>query len=1007
MDEKTDDCGCCSGIDAETPKPLYNRPGLPAVNYRVGTYHDFKESMLARLSSTEYPALASFTARDDSDIGIAWCDAAATVLDVLGFYQERIANENFLRTAGERRSLLELAKLIGYELAPGVAASTHLAFTLQEAPGLPAGIAEPVTIPVGTRVQSVPARDEAAQSFETVEAIQARPEWNAMTVQTGVAWQPEPGDTELYLAGVSTTLQVGDVILIVGQERVNDTSAENWEIRMLSAVEPDPTRGRTRVAWLDPIGQPPAEAPKVFVFRQRASLFGHNAPDPRLMVIPKRENPNGDFSSTLTSLPNPGALSSLEALVEGEGANLKWKNYVINAQAIDLDAAYPKIAVDSWFALVSNEVDEGGGGGGGRGDNQSFVARTSSETSKGTASLPGSVALRRMERVSVISRMDFGLSGKITRIAPDTTEDIDSTRYGIAKTLVLAQSEQLETAPRPILSPLYGSKITLGSIQPNIKPDHTLAVSGKRQRITIAEGAKNLKLKLDGGGEVALKPGDSLRLEAAPEQVYASLVFHLPSIIPVDARDANPSLRLVAATGQTDGGTAYALSPEAFGLVLGAGNASLRLRVRDRDDRIGMLDTKAQFIRLQASTEEDEALSEIVWVGTPENAVEHGRDYTTLHLDAALALQHVYERESVRINANVASATHGEAVSETVGSGSAARANQSFPLRQSPLTYVSAATASGRASTLELRVNDLLWREVPSLFGQPPTDPVYTLETDDIGHTRVVFGDGVEGARLPSGQDNIRARYRKGIGAGGNVAVGKLSNLLSRPYGVSGAVNPEAASGGQNAESGDAARTNAPRTVLTLERAVSIQDYEDFARSFAGIAKAHAVWIPSGPGRGVFISLSGEKGVAVADNSDTYRDLLASLRKYGDPLLPLRLSSYRGGTFKLRAAIKIMANADIDLVLAEADATLRMAFSFEERQFGQMVSVDEVMTVLHGVTGVEAVNVLHLYRSDEGATPRFKPRLFARLPEASLKSLPQAAELLLLDEAKVELEVMP
>ena len=59
--------------------------------------------------------------RADSDFTIALCDAVATTLDVLSFYQERIANENFLRTATERRSILELARLIGYELAPGVA----------------------------------------------------------------------------------------------------------------------------------------------------------------------------------------------------------------------------------------------------------------------------------------------------------------------------------------------------------------------------------------------------------------------------------------------------------------------------------------------------------------------------------------------------------------------------------------------------------------------------------------------------------------------------------------------------------------------------------------------------------------------------------------------------------------------------------------------------------------------------------------------------------------------
>ena len=121
-------------------------------------------------------------------------DAWATVADVLTFYQERIANESYLRTATERLSVLELARLIGYELRPGVAASTYLAFTLEEAPGalgqaLSLGNDGAESHPNrrlrsrlhrGTKVQSIPGPGEQAQTFETVEQIEARAEWNAI-----------------------------------------------------------------------------------------------------------------------------------------------------------------------------------------------------------------------------------------------------------------------------------------------------------------------------------------------------------------------------------------------------------------------------------------------------------------------------------------------------------------------------------------------------------------------------------------------------------------------------------------------------------------------------------------------------------------------------------------------------------------------------------------------------------------------------------------------------------
>jgi hypothetical protein len=159
MATASDDCGCCAGTAIDTPAAKANPPGLPAVAYRVGTYAEFRATLLARLSSTDFPALAALTTRDEDDWTVALTDAFACFADVLTFYQERIANESWLRTATERRSVLELARLIGYQLAPGVAASTVVAFTLESSPGQRALAARPVTIAAGSRVQSVPDAD--------------------------------------------------------------------------------------------------------------------------------------------------------------------------------------------------------------------------------------------------------------------------------------------------------------------------------------------------------------------------------------------------------------------------------------------------------------------------------------------------------------------------------------------------------------------------------------------------------------------------------------------------------------------------------------------------------------------------------------------------------------------------------------------------------------------------------------------------------------------------------
>src|SRR5208283_2625239 len=241
-------CGCCSGISVQTPQGETNLSGLSSISYRAGTWATFKESMLARLSSSDYPALSRLKTRDDDDFSIAFLDATSVVLDILTFYQERLANESYLRTAAQQRSLTELSRLIGYQPSPGVSASTYLAFTLKTAPGLASNPSTPaITIPQGTQVQSVPAQGQTPQTFETSAPILAKADWTALPVQTGLPWVPNQTDKFVYLEGTATQLQPGDLFLIVGDERTGPgkSSDPNWDVRMVASVVTDGANSRT------------------------------------------------------------------------------------------------------------------------------------------------------------------------------------------------------------------------------------------------------------------------------------------------------------------------------------------------------------------------------------------------------------------------------------------------------------------------------------------------------------------------------------------------------------------------------------------------------------------------------------------------------------------------------------------------------------------------------------------------------------------------------------------
>lgn len=800
-------CGCCSGLEFRTPAEVANRPGLNAIAYRVGTHPDFFDSMLASLSSPQLPALSGLQTRRGDDFTVGLLDAWATVADVLTFYQERIANESYLRTSVERFSLLQQARLIGYELRPGVAAGTFLAFTLESAAESP----QVTLIDAGVKVQSIPGPCEVPQIFETVERIEARVEWNTLLPQMSKRVIPRFGAKHVFLKGTETNLKPGDALLLVGKEREDDTRSERWDFRRVTKVTPFHEDKYTLLEWDEGLGTTsprrvePAANPTIYALRQRASLFGHNAPHPATLA-----------NDTLTHYGLDGKKDWL---------------FDISDQTIHLDTVYPGILPGSWLVLSTPEHRE------------LYRARTVTESS---------LAL-------------FTLAGKTSQLELDTDVNLgkfDGVNY--RSVAVFGQSEMLEIADEPLTVPITGAQIILFEPPRDLKKGQLLVASGHDE-----------------------------------------------------------------ATGKP--------------------------------------------------------LREVVSVSDISNAT----------LTVTPPLSGRYKRKTFSFNGNVARATHGESVREIVGSGDGTQPFQRFKLRQSPVTYVSAANASGARSTLRVFVDELEWHEVDTLYGHGPTERIFVAQLGDDHTTTIMFGDGETGARLPTGQDNVRAVYRKGIGREGLLKDGQLSLLLTRPLGVKAVANAGDTTGGDDRETIDAARLNAPLTVLTLDRIVSLRDYEDFTRAFAGITKALATWTWDGRKRGVFLTVAGPKGAPVERGSELYTNLLGALGKAGDPFVPVLAESFRTAPFKIVGRFQVEPDYIPEKVKADVDAALLRRFSLESMRFGEPISLSQVIATIQATPGVAMVDVDKLVRLDGKETVH--GRLLAAMPEYTADGQAKGAELLVLD----------
>jgi photosystem II stability/assembly factor-like uncharacterized protein len=430
-------------------------------------------------------------------------------------------------------------------------------------------------------------------------------------------------------------------------------------------------------------------------------------------------------------------------------------------------------------------------------------------------------------------------------------------------------------------------------------------------------------------------------------------------------------------------------------------SSSLKWHLRDVNRFAGILTTTtSDDLIMQPALSEDETISELATLLTPPI------DQQTPILVFQNPLQHCYDPSTVAIHGNVSAATHGETIADTIeilGSGDGNLANQSFMLKKPPLTYI--AQSGGISNTLEVRVNDLLWREVPALYNLKPDDQVYIVQIADDGKTYVTFGDGITGARLPSGIDNVVATYRSGIGLGGNVAPSKLSLLKTRSLGIQSVNNPLPATGAANPETRDQIRDRAPLTIRTLDRIVSVRDFEDFTRTYPGIGKAQATSLWTAQTKLIYLTIAGSEGTAISSDSALYQSLVQAIEQRRDPYQsPPMIASYERVEFNLEATVLIDSRYQADQVKATIETKLQETFAFVDRAFGQNVTAAEIIALIQSISGVIAVDLDALYRVDRPKT------LEHCLTAASARWNPDtqftAAQLLLLHTAQLTINLI-
>ena len=182
-------------------------------------------------------------------------------------------------------------------------------------------------------------------------------------------------------------------------------------------------------------------------------------------------------------------------------------------------------------------------------------------------------------------------------------------------------------------------------------------------------------------------------------------------------------------------------------------------------------------------------------------------------------------------------------------------------------------------AAVTLSAGDELWQPAFDLLDAGPTAPVFVVEVEEDGTTRLRFGDGVSG-QLPPADQSFSVTYRVGGGPLGNVVAEVLDKMVVAVSGVTAVRNPLPAVGGTPPEPMELARQLAPQAFRRQERTVTAADYAAVAGRFAEVQDAVGVFRWTGSWHTAFVTVDrlgggapddDDLGAQIRDFLDTYR----------------------------------------------------------------------------------------------------------------------------------------
>ncbi len=1027
------------------PTPVTPPPGLPALPYRPGDRQQFLAEMLAALARATIAGRQPFGLRTRAldDPTVALLDAWATVADVIAFYQERIANEGFLRTATQPGSLLAIAQLVGYQPRPGLAASVWLAYSLQPDPTDTA-----VVLPAGLLAQSVPGTGELPQTFQTTGELVARPSWNTLGVRTtGPVTAPDGPSalTSLAFQGVTTGLAANDVVLL-------STSGATPTVVRVDSVSADLTRQVTSVT----LQQPPAAASAAGPVPPGPASDGSpiiSTIDSLLPALRKLPPAPPASAAALTRKPAdvlapdsdaiPRLVAALDPVLAGTiykalgtasiGSAAVTAAQALRVQATPFGARMPprpifnsqgqQIGTEEWpigeVQVLSAQITWTDG-------RPQSPARVSIQ---GPAGAPAQTALPLPSTQGGSVNGQLGGLGNMTVTYDPQHEVLTITFTSNDPPTLLSMT--ISVSPTPDEPESFTVTLDDGSQftwEPSLQTDERFTIGNYRVSIGWQPNPRATHsaavLAVSVTEALPLAPSDVLDLDTTyPGILPGSWVVidqanpagqagqpgaeARPPVYPVVAQVNTVATTTVARYGMSGTVTELTLDffppggswvdPDARWL-----SAVRPLSVQAQPAGLALLpvalpgplagsaiDLDGLYAGLEAGqrilvtgTRSDLPAGAAVPAGEPVMIAGVTQQTTSGTADTPHTTLHLAAPLTYRYDLPSVQ-IYGNVVPAQQGATVTEPLTGATPGDPHPsFTLSQAPVLADPSSTASGSVSSL-----QLTVGGRTWTPVTRLDaaTPPYSYLTGIDSQGrttiTLSGPLPTGTSSVVATYRTGQGSAGNVRAHQVTQLLSRPLTVASVDNPLPGSGGSDGDGPDDLRTGAPVGLACLGRLVSVADAADLVLSWAGVGKASVASATDGSGEVITVTVAGVDPVALDPAGALCTDLAGALAAAGgDPGAPLDVLPARLYLIVLAARVRSDPALQWADVYAALQAALFGAFSYGQRQLGADLVISDVIAVAHSVPGVESFSVTAITLVPTTANASEIQALTARLP---------------------------